>query len=56
MPTTFSSPDSTQFLTSPERAVIRNGDGEAIEEPVLADAEEEEIAELWADDPGNQGS
>ncbi len=56
MPTTFSSPDSTQLSTAPERAVIPNGDGEAIRPPVLADAEEEEIAELWAADPGNQGS
>jgi hypothetical protein len=31
-------------------------DAEPIEDPVLADAEEEEIAELWAGDPGNQGA
>ena len=47
---------TTQLLTDPEGAVIRRGDPEPIEDPVLADAEEEEIAELWAGDPGNQGA
>ena len=46
----------TQFLTDPEGAAIRTRDAEPIEEPVLADAEEEEMAELWAADPGNQGA
>ena len=45
----------TQF-TDPEGAAIRTRDAEPIEEPVLADAEEEEMAELWAADPGNQGA
>ena len=46
----------TQFLTDPEGAAIRTRDAEPIEEPVRADAEEEEMAELWAVDPGNQGA
>ena len=46
---------TTQLLTDPEGAAIRRQDAEPIEDPVLADAEEEEIAELWAGDPGNQG-
>ena len=46
----------TQFLTDPEGAATRTGDAEPIDEPVLADAEEEEMAELWAADPGNQGA
>jgi hypothetical protein len=45
----------TQFFTEPEGAAIRRLD-ESMDDPVLADAEEEEIAELWADDPGNQGA
>ena len=47
---------TTQLLTDPEVADIRRRDAEPIENPVLADAEEEEIAELWAGDPGNQGA
>jgi len=48
----FASPDGSD----PERAAIRTIDAEPIKEPVLAEAEEEEIAELWAGDPGNQGA
>jgi hypothetical protein len=44
------------FLTEPEGAANRRRDAEPIEEPVLTDAEEEEIAELWVGDPGNQGA
>jgi len=47
---------TTQILTEPEGAAIRRRDAEPIEDPVLTDAEEEEIAELWAGDPGNQGA
>ena len=47
---------TTQLLTDSEGADIRKRDAEPIEEPVLADAEDEEIAELWAGDPGNQGA
>ncbi len=35
---------------------LRLADDRNNEDPVLADAEEEEIAELQADDPGNQGA
>ena len=47
---------TTQLLTDPEGATIRSRDAEPIEDPFLADAEEEEIVELWAGDPGNQGA
>ena len=49
-------PGVTQFLTESEGAAMRRRDAEQIEDPVLADAEEEEIAELWASDRGNQGA
>src|SRR5580704_9277982 len=42
--------------TDPEGAAIRRGHAEPIEDPVLADAEEEEIAALWTGDTGNQGA
>jgi hypothetical protein len=35
---------------------LKLADDKNNEDPVLADAEEEEIAELQADDPGNQGA
>jgi hypothetical protein len=35
---------------------LKLADDKNDEDPVLADAEEEEIAELQADDPGNQGA
>ena len=47
---------TTQLLTDPEGAAIRRQGAEPIEDPLLADAEEEEVAELWAGDPGNQGA
>jgi hypothetical protein len=47
---------TTQLLTDPEGAAIGRRDAEPTEDPVLADAEDEEIAELWAGDPGNQGA
>jgi hypothetical protein len=47
---------TTQLLTDPEGAVIRMRDEEPNEDPVLTDAEEEELAELWAGDRGNQGA
>jgi hypothetical protein len=46
----------TQLLADPEIAATYRRDAEPIEEPVLTDAEEEEIAELWAGDRGNQGA
>lgn len=56
MSTEFSKPNMAQFLTDPEGAAIRGRDVEQIEQRVPADAEEEEIAALWADDRGNQGA
>ena len=47
---------TTQLFTDPEMAAIRTRDAEPIEDPVLADAEEEEFVELWAHDTGNQGA
>ena len=46
----------TQFLTDLERTATWRRDEKPIEDPVLSDAEEEELAELWAGDPGNQGA
>ena len=48
--------NTAQLLTDPEGTAIRRRDSEPIEDPVLTDAEEEELAELWAGDPGNQGA
>jgi hypothetical protein len=48
-------PEVTKILTALEEA-IRRRDAKPFEDLVLADAEEEEIAELWAGDPGNQGA
>ncbi|HEX8710285.1 MAG TPA: hypothetical protein VF730_00340 [Terracidiphilus sp.] len=56
MATTIPIPEVTQFLTDSEGDSMRSRDAEPIEEPVLADAEEEELAQLWAADPGNQGA
>ena len=56
MTTTVRNPEGMQRSTDPEGAAIRRGDPEPIQDPVLADAEEEEIAALWAGDPGNQGA
>jgi hypothetical protein len=56
MTTTVRIHEMTQRSTDHEGAAFRRGDAEPIEDPVLADAEEEEIAALWAGDPGNQGA
>lgn len=56
MITTVPIHEVTRRLSDPERAEIRRRDTEPVEDPVVADAEEEEIAELWAHDPGNQGA
>ena len=56
MTTTFPIPEVTRLLTDPEGAANRRRDAEPIDDPVLADAEEEEMAVLWAGDPGNQGA
>ena len=55
MSTPVPTPEMTQLLADPE-AALRSRDVAPKEDPVLADAEEEEIAELWAGDTGNQGA
>ena len=45
-----------QPVTHNEATPIRMRDPEPISDPALSDAEEQEIAELWAGDPGNQGA
>ncbi len=49
-------PQWVDILTDPEGAAVRRRDAEANKDRVLADAEEEEIAELQAGDSGNQGA
>lgn len=56
MATTVPIPEVKQFLTHPDAAAFRSRDAQPVEDPVLAEAEEEEIAQLWAADPGNQGA
>ena len=56
MITTFPKPELTRVLTETEGAATRRQDAEQIEDPALADAEEEEMLQLWAGDPGNQGA
>jgi hypothetical protein len=56
MITTIPIPEDTQHLTAPEGAAIRREEAEPVQGLLMADAEEEEIAELWAVDPGNQGA
>jgi hypothetical protein len=56
MTTAVSIPEERRFLTDPEGATIRTGDAEPNDDSMLADAEEEEMAVLWAADPGNQGA
>lgn len=51
MTTTVPIPEMAQLLIDPRRR-----DAEPVEDPVLTDAEEEEIAELWVHDTGNQGA
>jgi hypothetical protein len=45
-----------QRFTDPEEASIRRQEEEPNEDRLLADAEDEEFAELWASDRGNQGA
>ena len=54
--TTVPMPEMAQLLTNPERTALSIQDAGPIEDPVPADAEEEEFAELWARDSGNQGA
>jgi hypothetical protein len=48
--------ETTQRFTEPESAAMPMGYADPNEEPVLAEAEEEEWEELWAADRGNQGA
>jgi hypothetical protein len=48
--------EAMQFLADPDEADQRRFDAEPIEGPSLTEAEEEEMAELWAADRGNQGA
>ena len=56
MTTTVPIPEMTQRFSDSQGAAIPRPDAEPIESPLTADAEEEEIEELWAADPGNQGA
>jgi hypothetical protein len=53
---TFPMPEGTQFFPHPVTADFPTRDTEPIEETILTDAEEEELAVLWAADRGNQGA
>ncbi len=48
--------EAMQFLGDPDEADFRRLDAEPTEGPTLTEAEEEEMAELWASDRGNQGA
>ena len=52
MTTSIPMPEMRQFFTEPEGDAILRRDTE----PALTDPEEEELAELWAGDRGNQGA
>lgn len=52
----FPHPEVTHRWTDPEGDTHQRRAPEPIEDPALADAEEEEFVELWAGDPGNQGA
>ena len=56
MTTTVQTLGATQLAADPGAAAMRKRDAEQIEDSPLAEAEEEELAELWAGDPGNQGA
>ena len=48
-------PNEMRF-SDPEETANRTEYAEPNDDSVLADAEEEEMADLWAADPGNQGA
>ncbi len=54
MTTTTSMPEMTRSFNDPEAATSGMRDAEP--DYTLADAEEEEFAQLWAADRGNQGA
>lgn len=47
---------ATQFLTDPEAVAMVTPQADPAEDRALAEVEEEEVAELWANDPGNRGA
>lgn len=49
-------PELTQFLADADETQLQSRDAALPSDPDLADAEEEEFAELWAADRGNQGA
>jgi len=48
-------PEMTPHLADPEGAVIHSRDAKPLDE-ALAEAEDDEMVELWAGDRGNQGA
>ena len=56
MTRTASTHEETRFFTDPEGAASQTRYAEPKDDSMLADAEEEEMAILWAADPGNQGA
>ena len=49
-------PEERRSFTDPEGTAMRSGDPEPNDGSVPADEEAEEMAILWAADPGNQGA
>lgn len=49
-------PEAPKKLPSPELAAILGRNAKRVEDPAPPEAEEEEFAQLWADDRGNQGA
>ena len=56
MSTSFPAPEMRPFVSAPDEARLRRLEAESLEEPTLEEAEEEEFAELWMWDRGNQGA
>ena len=54
--TTYPIHEGRQFFINPQGAAFKNQKQEPIDPSLLADAEEEEMLELWAMDRGNQGA
>ncbi len=48
--------EETRFFTDPEADASQTRYAGTNDDSALADAEEEEMAVLWAADPGNQGA
>jgi hypothetical protein len=56
MTTPVPNPEVMKLITTREGAANPTRLSEPMEDSVLADAEEEEMAQLWAGDRGNQGA